>query len=306
LKRQDIGFAKRSFAAAAGFGLICSLCVAFFGDQNGLQVSQYEPEKMAAIEAQWTTQKAPAAWYLIAFPDQKLEKNFFTIQIPYALSLIATHSLTGTVEGAKEIQQGYIERFKQGQLAYAALIKLRQGDATAATRDEFDKYRDNIGFGMLLQKFSNNVADATPQAINAAAKYAIPNFMIAFWTFRIMLGCWLLMLLILIFGVIYSFRNTLEHHRGFLRICLYSIPLPWIAVEAGWMLAEMGRQPWSVHYLLPTFLGPSTISVDQIVTSLVLFFIFYAALLILELFLMFKFARLGPSSLHTGKYHFEK
>lgn len=305
LKKQDVNFAKRSFAAAAGFGLICCLTVAFFGDQNGLQVSAYEPEKMAAIEGQWTTQAAPAAWYLIAFPDQKLEKNFFTIKIPYALSLIATHSLTGTVEGAKELQQSFISQIQKGQLAYEALMQLRQGKITDANIAQFDKYRDEIGFGLLLEKFSKNVPQATPGEIAATAKYAIPNFMIAFWSFRIMIGLWGIMLILLIAGCIFSYRNTLEKHPIFLRLCLYSIPLPFITVEIGWLLAEVGRQPWIVHNLLPTFLGPSTISVAAIVTSVILFFVFYTGLLILELFLMFKFARLGPSSLHTGKYHFE-
>ncbi len=68
---MDIEFAKRSFTVGVGFGLICALAVAFYGDQNGLQVAKYEPEKMAAIEAQWQTQKPSASWYLVAFPSQK-------------------------------------------------------------------------------------------------------------------------------------------------------------------------------------------------------------------------------------------
>src|SRR3989338_2434318 len=87
LKKQDIEFAKRSFAIAVGFGFICSIMVVFFGDQNGLEVARDEPEKMAAIEAQWHTQKAPAAWYIVAWPDQQAERNYFTLKIPYALSL---------------------------------------------------------------------------------------------------------------------------------------------------------------------------------------------------------------------------
>lgn len=306
LKGQDLGFAKRSFAAAVGFGLICALGTAFFGDQNGLQVSKFEPEKMAAIEAQWVTQKAPASWYMIAFPDQKLQKNFYTIKIPYALSLIATHSLTGTVEGAKQIQATYIHRIKDGQLAYDALMKLRRGNTSEAVRAEFKRYRDDIGFGFLLEKFTNNVMKATPADFKKVAAYALPDFMVAFWTFRVMLACWGVMFLLTILGVYFVIKNTLEKHRGFLRICLYSIPLPWIAVECGWVLAENGRQPWIVHYFMPTFLGPSSVSVDTLITSITFFIIFYAALLILELFMMFKFARKGPSSLHLGRYHFEK
>jgi len=70
IHKRDVSFARRSFAGAAGFALICVLAVAYLGDENGIIVAKFEPEKMAAIEAQWTTQKAPAAWYMIAFPHQ--------------------------------------------------------------------------------------------------------------------------------------------------------------------------------------------------------------------------------------------
>src|SRR3990167_7180806 len=93
LQKRDIAFATRSFAIAVCFGFVSSIMVVFFGDQNGLEVAQYEPEKMAAIEAQWHTQKAPAAWYVFAWPNQSEQKNDFEVKIPYALSLIATHSL---------------------------------------------------------------------------------------------------------------------------------------------------------------------------------------------------------------------
>src|SRR3989338_4293673 len=114
LKNRDVDFAKRSLAIAAGFGLVCAVMIAFFGDQNGLAVAKNEPEKMAAIEAQWDTQKAPAALYVIAWPNQQKEKNDFVLEIPDVLSLIATHSLTGTVEGIKPLIKKYIPRVKNG------------------------------------------------------------------------------------------------------------------------------------------------------------------------------------------------
>ncbi len=306
LKGRDVAFAKRSFAAAAGFAMVSVLVVGFYGDQNGLQVAKYEPEKMAAIEAQWTTQQAPAAWYMIAFPNQAQEKNYFTLKIPYMLSLIATHSLTGTVEGEKELQKTFAKRVRNGLLGYEALIRLRKGDKSAATIAEFNKHRQYIGFALLLKHFRKDINNATATDIKKAAKFAIPDVFIAFWSFRIMLAMWGLMLLLTFFGFVYCLRRTLDKHRLFLRLMVFGIPLPFIAVEFGWILAENGRQPWSVHNLLPTFYGVSSISLSTIVTSLVLFVIFYAFLISIEMFLMFKYARLGPSAIHTGKYHFEK
>lgn len=306
LHNRDVGFAKRSFAAGAGFGIIAVLTIGFFGDQNGLLVAKDEPAQMAAIEAQWETQKAPASWYLIAFPDQKAEKNRFVIKIPYALSLIATHSLTGTVTGAKQLQLDFRKRVRDGIKAYTALIKLRKKTATAADMAIFQKYRDVLGYGLLLKRYRDDIQNATDEQIAQAAKDGIPQVSVGFWTFRVMLGLWFIMLLLIITGFIYAMKGTLMKHRGFLRLMVYAIPLPWLAAESGWVLTETGRQPWVVHGLLPTFLGSSSIQLSSIITSLSLFIIFYATLLILELVLMFKFARLGPSSLHLGKYHFEK
>jgi cytochrome d ubiquinol oxidase subunit I len=88
-------------------------------------------------------------------------------------------------------------------------------------------------------------------------------------------------------------------------LALFSIPLPWVAIETGWFVAEYGRQPWTIAGVLPTHLSASTRTVNDLYFSLSGFVIFYTLLLIVELYLMFKYARLGPSALHTGKYHFE-
>ena len=305
LKGRDIGFAKRSFAVGAGFGLICSFMVLFFGDQNGLEVAKDEPEKMAAIEAQWTTAKAPAAWDVIAWPNQQAEKNAFSVKIPYALSLIATHSLTGTVEGIKPIIQKYKMRVQNGIKAYDAQHAIWKNTATPQDLATFQKYKNDLGFAYLLKPFTNNISKATSSEIMQAAKSGIPDVQTAFWTFRIMIGIWCVMVVLFLLGLIYVLRNTIQNHPLFLKCCLWSIPLPFLAAECGWTLAEVGRQPWVIHFILPTFMGTSSLDVASLITSLILFVFFYGVLISIELFLMFKFAKLGPSSLHTGKYYFE-
>lgn len=305
LRKQDIAFAKRSFAIAVGFGFICSMMVAFFGDQNGLEVAQDEPEKMAAIEAQWATQPAPASWVAVALPDQKAEKNNYAIKIPYALSLIATHSLSGTVEGILPLIEQYKSHVKSGIKAYDALQKIWAKTATPADIKTYDQHLKYLGFAYLLLPYTTDIAHATSAQITEAAKSGIPNVMIAFWSFRVMVGLWGLLFLLIITGLIFTKRNTLENHPFFLRLCVWAIPLPFIAAEAGWILAEVGRQPWAIHDILPVFMGVSTLNVPSLIASLILFCLFYGVLLTVELCLMFKFARLGPSSLGTGKYQFE-
>ncbi len=306
LKGRDMGFAKRSIALAAGFGLCSCIFAVYFGDANGLAVAKYEPAKMAAMEGQWVTQKAPAAWFPIAFPSQSEEKNdLLLFKVPGALSIIATHSLSGTVEGLKPIMKRNQSYIKEGALAYAALVKIRAGKGTAQDMATFDKYRNHLGYGMLLLNYTDTPSKATAAQISQAAKDSIPEVAPVFWTFRVMLACWGLLFLIFLLSMIFVARRTIQNKRWLLRASLYAIPLPWIAAETGWFLAELGRQPWLIKGILPTDFGASSLNESSIITSLVCFIAFYIILFSVELFLMFKFGRQGPSSLGNKRYHFE-
>jgi cytochrome d ubiquinol oxidase subunit I len=123
-----------------------------------------------------------------------------------------------------------------------------------------------------------------------------------FWMFRLMVG--LALFFLLLFAAAFSFLavRNLAPQRWLLRIALWSIPLPWIAAEAGWIVAEYGRQPWTISEVLPTFLSVSNLSPADVYASLAAFVAFYTALLVVEIYLMLKYIRLGPSSLHTGRY----
>jgi cytochrome d ubiquinol oxidase subunit I len=101
-------------------------------------------------------------------------------------------------------------------------------------------------------------------------------------------------------------RNAIGTKTWLLRAALYGIPLPWIAIESGWFVAEYGRQPWAVGEVLPTAVANSSLTVGDLIFSMVLICGLYTLFMVAELFLMFKFARLGPSSLKTGRYHFEQ
>jgi cytochrome d ubiquinol oxidase subunit I len=120
----------------------------------------------------------------------------------------------------------------------------------------------------------------------------------------IAIGFWLLF----VFAAAFYFlaRRNVAPQRWLLRIALCSIPLPWIAAELGWIVAEYGRQPWIISEVLPTFMGASSLQASDLWLSLAGFIGFYTLLLVAELYLMFKYARLGPSSLGTGAYHFER
>jgi cytochrome d ubiquinol oxidase subunit I len=307
LKKRDVDFALRSFAIAAGFGLASTLSVIVLGDESGYTTGEVQKVKLAAIESEWETAPAPAPFTVFGIPNQKEERTDYAIRIPYALGLIATRSIDEPVIGLKDLMRHSEARIRNGMLAYGALQKLKEGDTTDAARATFDKYKEDLGYGLMLKLFTANVTDATPDQIRAAAKKTIPPVAPVFWSFRLMVGLGFLFLATFVLAFRFCARRSLLHanRRWFLRWAVWAIPLPWLAAEFGWIVAEMGRQPWTIAGVLPTRLSASSLAPSDLYLSLAGFVLFYTVLFVIEITLMFKYARLGPSSLHTGRYHHE-
>ena len=302
LRARDVAFALRSFAVAAGFGLAATLSVIVLGDESGYTTGETQKVKVAVIEAEWATQKPPASFTAFGFPNDKMQRTDNAIRIPWLLGLIATRSVTGEVTGIKELKEDHLRRIESGSVAYAQLQKLRGGDKSSETRALFDKHKDDLGFGLLLKKYTANVVDATPAQKQAAADDTIPKVAPMFWSFRIMVGLGMWFLFIFAASFFFLARRNLAPQRWLLRLALYSIPLPWVASELGWIVAEYGRQPWTISGVLPTFLSVSSLPVSSVYASLAAFIVFYTGLFIVEMYLMLKYIRLGPSSLGTGRY----
>ena len=150
------------------------------------------------------------------------------------------------------------------------------------------------------------MVDATEDQIQAAADDSIPTVWPLFFSFRVMVGCGFIMLFVFGAAFVQTCRQKIEQKRWVLKAALFSIPLPWIAIEAGWFVAEYGRQPWAVGEILPTHVAASTLTVGELWTSLFLILALYSVFLVVEVYLMLKYTRQGPSSLKTGRYHFEQ
>ena len=241
---------------------------------------------------------------VIGIPDQDAMETHYAIKIPWVLGLIGTRSIDEPITGLSEILEKNRLRIRDGMKAYSLLQTLRAGNKDAHTRAEFDRYKQDLGYGLLLKRYTENVADATDQQIELAAQYSIPRVVPLFWTFRIMVACGFIMLAIFIFAVIASSIRKCRQD-WLLRASLYMMPLPWIASELGWFVAEFGRQPWTIAEILPTFLSVSSLTELDLYLSLAGYIGLYTVFLIIEMFLMLKFIKLGPSSLHKGRYHFE-
>ncbi len=306
LKKQDLAFARRSFAVAAGFGLASILSVIVLGDESGYTLGEVQKVKLAAIEGMWETEPAPAAFTLFGFPDDKAQTTHFSLKIPYALGIIATRSLDTPVIGLKDLILQNEVRIKRGVIAYELLQKLRRDQANPRVKQEFEKFKNDLGYGLLLKRYKPNVVDATSEEIHQAALTSVPKSWPIFWSFRIMVGASLIMLFLFIAAFYFNAKRNIESKKWLLKLALYSIPLPWLASECGWIVAEYGRQPWAIGEILPTFLGVSSVSSTQVLFSLISLIALYTGLLVVELYLMFKYARLGPSTLKTGRYDLEQ
>lgn len=276
------------------------------GDESGYEIGDVQKTKLAAIEAEWHTEDAPAAFTLIGLPNMETHTTDYAIKIPYAMGIIATRSLDTEVTGIKDLIDQHEVRIRNGIIASQRLDVLRAGDRSAENIALFDEVKQDLGYGLLLKKYTANIAEATEEQIKQAAQDTIPHVPSLFWAFRIMVGAGVLMFLLFALAFWASTKHTQEHKPWLLKFALLSLPLPWIGVQTGWYVAEMGRQPWSIGEVLPTFLSTSSLTTADVLGSIITIAVIYTILIVIEMFLMIRFARKGPSCLHTGRYHFEQ
>ncbi len=294
LRHRNVSFAKRSMVVASAFGLASSLSVVVLGDESGYTANENQKMKLAVIEGMWETEEAPAGLTLFAFPDREARTNHFEIKIPYLLGLIATRTFDQTVPGIKDLVEGNKERIRQGMVAYGALDLVRSNRQDVDARAALEENVDHLGYGLLLKRYTPNVVDATEEQIEKAAWDTVPAVAPLFWSFRFMVGLGFYFIAFFLAAFVISIRRSFERHRGFLLLALLTLPLPWISAELGWFVAEYGRQPWSIEGVLPTFLGVSSTTTGNVLFSLAGFFILYSSLLVVDVFLMAKYIRIGP------------
>ncbi len=233
LRKNETDLFKRSFRAAAVFGLGAGLLVMATGDFHAVEIAKTQPTKLAALEAIWDTQPGGTSLSLISIPIVSQERNIEFITIPKAGSILAFHNPTIPIKGIKEF-----------------------------------KPEDRPPVGM------------------------------TFWSFRLMVIIGTVMLLLSLLAVYLSLRNQIATYPLLLKIFLWAIPLPYIAAQLGWIVAEVGRQPWLVYGMLRTADGISkSIDMLQVLGSLTAFTLVYSLLGAIGFYLIVKFARKGPEAL---------
>jgi len=297
LHGRNVEIARRSMAVAASFGLACSLSVVVLGDESGYMASENQKMKVAAIEAEWHTEPAPAAFTVFGFPDDAAHTTHAELRVPWLLGLIATRSIDQPVLGIYDLVARARTRIRSGIEAHAALAALRLRPEDAAARALFEEHRNDLGYGLLLLRYVGDPARATPQQIEAAAWSTVPDVAVLFWCFRVMVGIGLALIALFATAFYLAARHRFLRHRWFLRAAFFSLPLPWIAAELGWVVAEYGRQPWAIDGVLPTFLGVSAVPAASVLLSISGFVLFYSALAVVDVYLLARMIRRGPDGL---------
>jgi len=306
LKGRHIDLAKRSMTVAAAFGLAASLSVVVLGDESGYMATEHQQMKLAAVEAMWETQPAPAAFTAIGFPDQAARETHYAIHIPFVMGLIGTRSLATEIPGINDLVKLAEVRIRQGLQSYDALQQIRAlGNVPVppGLQARFEEHSAVLGYALLLKRYVDDPRQASDAQIAMAAGDTVPQVSPLFWSFRIMvaLGMFFIVLNAVFFWL--SARRQLDAYPWLLKVAVWSIPLPWIAAEAGWIVAELGRQPWAIEGVLPTAVAVSNLGIEIVLGTLIGFVVLYSILIVVEMKLMLGAIRKGPDPEHKQGEH---
>lgn len=293
-KHHDL--AIRSIVVAASFGLAAALSVVVLGDESGYLATAHQKMKLAAIEHMEVTELPPAGLTLFAIPTGN--GHTFQFKVPWVLGLIATRSFNTPVEGIVELEARARSRIRDGLVAYQALNEIRANPADKQARATFSAHSHDLGYALLLKKYRDDIENATPTQIDQAALDTVPDVWPLFWSFRIMAGTGFFFIAFFAFWFWQASRRQLERHRWALIVAVIALPLPWLAIEAGWIISEYGRQPWVVEGVLPTFYAASGLKVSDLVISIAFFTVLYTIMACVMVWLMVRAIKAGPS--HEG------
>jgi cytochrome d ubiquinol oxidase subunit I len=259
-------------------------------------VTEHQKMKLAAIESAWHTEPAPASFTIFGLPDMATRETHAQVKVPWMLGLMATRSLDTEVPGIFELVEHAKQRIINGIPASSALRILRKDPSDSTARQTLKDHAEDLGYALLLRKYVDDPAQATAAQIDKAAWDTVPSVAPIFWTFRVMVGLGFFFIVLFGIGFYLAARRRVAQSPVFLKVALWTLPLPWLAAEMGWFVAEHGRQPWAIEGALPTFLAVSPIPTSSVALSLTGFVIFYTVLAVIDVFLLKKYVKLGPGA----------
>jgi cytochrome d ubiquinol oxidase subunit I len=311
MKKRDTKLALESMKIGAWVGLVGALLAGATGHKSAQDVAAVQPMKLAAMEALYnggTDVGLTAVAWVNPFvqPDYTNEESApLKIEMPYALSFMATNDIHGFVPGVNDILNGYTtpdgkvepsidEKIERGKKAIAALAAYRQAkfnssdDGTTAAY-QLSVLKENMpyfGYGYIRDKSE-----------------VVPFIPINFWAFRIMVGfgCLIILFFAVVLAGAYGFPKGLWQKRSIETlpawhywVAIALIPLAYIASESGWLVAEFGRQPWTIQDMLPTWAAVSDLQSSSVAITFFLFLILFSTMLAVEINILLKQIKKGP------------
>jgi len=300
LKKREQKLAIASIKIAACVGIVASLLAGMTGHHSAQIVAKTQPMKLAAMEALYDGGKTQplTAFSLInpfAQPQYKqCPKHPCTIDVPFALSFLATNNFNGFVPGINDIIKGYttnegvkepslaekIERGKKAIVALPAYREAKKANDTAKAEAHLKVLNENMKY------FGYGYIKSTDQVV--------PYIPVCFWSFRLMVGLGTFFILFFVVLLFMSYKQNLSKYKSLLFMGILSLPLGYIASEAGWIVAEMGRQPWTIQDMLPTWIAVSNLNASSVIITFFLFLLFFTAMLITEINILCKQIKKGP------------
>ncbi|WP_169764231.1 cytochrome ubiquinol oxidase subunit I [Campylobacter mucosalis] len=295
LKGRHLVMAKKSIIVAASFGLVTSVFLLFSGDESAYQATRTQPMKLAAMEGLY---KGDTRQGLIAMgildpskkPGDEKDPFLVDIEVPYMLSLLGKRDINGFVAGIDDLLYGnekygiesVASKMQKGKLAIQALADYKAAKTTkdtaamANTKQILDQNMKFLGYGYLDKP-----------------EDAVPPVATTFYSFHVMvaLGSYFIALFFVLTYL--CMANNIENFKKLLWLCVFSIPLGYIAAEAGWIVAEVGRQPWVIQDLMTVGVGATNLADTNVKISFTLFALLFTALLIAEVKIMLKQIKIG-------------
>ena len=314
-KKTHVDLALRSIKVAAIVGVVAILMTMHSGDRSAYQVAKVQPMKLAAMEALYdggTDQALTiiAAVNPIAQPEwQKGGEPPLRIAAPYALSFLATRDLHGFVPGINDIiKGGYVqpdgttalslaEKQERGKRAVKNLQEYRRckTEMKAAGADDSSPCKEGMRLNQLARDLKNDMPYFGYGFIDNAEQ-TVPFIPICFYAFRVMVGLGSLFMLFFLVLLFMTFKRDITRYKWLHLAAVAMIPLAWVCSEAGWIVAEMGRQPWAIQDMMPTWTAVSDVSTGSVATTMLLFVIIFTSLLIAEISIMCKQIKRGPEA----------
>lgn len=300
LKKRSIIMSKKSISIAAPFGIIAMVLALVTGDGSAYQVAQKQPMKLAAMEGLYTGSDHQG---LVAFGILNPEKNrakdsidpfIFKVEIPDLLSLLAYRRAEAFVPGVDDLLNGGF-KLEDGTIALSAQEKMKKGQAAVEALKGFKqaKAAKDDAKAAEYHKIINDNYDYFGYGYIQDEQQLVPPVPLVFYAFRVMVICGSALLLLFIITWLLNRKDKMERFRWFLWICIAAVPMAYAVAEAGWVTAEVGRQPWIIESIMPTFAAMSDVSASSVKLTFTLFCILFTTLLIAELGIMFKQIKKG-------------